>query len=282
MVDTITTSIATTTKTEALVAEGLVLLDLREDGIAHIRLNRPEASNGMNVPLLRALHDVIMVCHGDPRVRVVVLTGEGRNFCAGGDIHDFVSKGEALPNYLRQATSYLQIAASSLMRLNAPVIASVHGFAAGGGGLGLVCSSDLVIAGESAKFLAGATRAAMAPDAGVSVSLARLVGLRRASEILLTNPVISAQEALAIGLINRVVPDAELVEATLKYAQTLAAGAPQALAATKRLIWNGIGLSVESALPEESRTVSELSGTADVREGLAAVIERRRPKFTGH
>lgn len=263
------------------VTSGPVLLDLLAQGVAHIRLNRPESSNGMNVELLRALHDVVMRCHSDPRVRVVILSGEGKNFCGGGDVRDFAAKGEGLPYYLRQATAYLQIAASALMRLNAPVIASVHGVAAGGGGLGLVCASDLAVATASSKFLAGATRAGMAPDAGVSVSLARIVGFRRAMEILLTNRVIDAQEALAIGLVNRVVPDEELSSTSLAVARDLAAGAPLALAATKRMLWNGVGLSVEAALPEEARTVSELSGSADAREGLAAVIERRPAKFTG-
>lgn len=266
---------------EQLVASGPVLLDLRKNGIAHIRLNRPAASNGLDVESLRALHDVVMFCHGDPRVRVVLLSGEGKNFCAGGDVRIFASKGEGLPYYLRQATSYLQIAVAALMHLDAPVIAAVHGFAAGGGGLGLVCSSDLVVATESAKFMGGATRTGMAPDAGASVSLARIIGFRRAMDILLTNRVIDAQEALALGLVNRVVPDDQLFAGSMALAEELAAGAPKALAATKRLLWNGVGLGVEAALPEEARTVSELSGTADVREGLAAIIERRPAKFTG-
>ena len=264
---------------EQLVGEGPALLDLYEGGVAHIRLNRPEAANGMNVELLRALHGAVLMCHGDPRVRVVVLSGEGKNFCAGGDVHTFLSKGVDLPYYLRQATAYLQIAAASLIHLNVPVIASVHGFAAGGGGLGLVCCSDLVVASESAKFLAGATRVSMAPDAGVTRTLTQLVGFRKAMEILLTNRIVDAAEALAIGLVTRVVPDGELGAATIALARELAAGAPLGLAATKRMLWSGI--DVEAALPEESRTVSELSGSADAREGLAAVIERRQPKFTG-
>jgi 2-(1,2-epoxy-1,2-dihydrophenyl)acetyl-CoA isomerase len=235
----------------------------------------------MNVELLKALGDAIMVCHGEPDVRVVLLTGEGKNFCAGGDVHDFASKGEKLPDYLRQATAYLQNAVAGLIRLEAPVVTSVQGFAAGGGGFGLVCASDMVVAGASAKFLAGATRVGMAPDAGVSVTLPRLVGLRKATAILLTNPIITAAEALELGIINRVVPDAELADSSLKLARELAAGAPKALAATKRLLWSGIGTSVEQCLPEEARTVSELSGMADAREGLAAVIERRKPTFTG-
>jgi 2-(1,2-epoxy-1,2-dihydrophenyl)acetyl-CoA isomerase len=263
-----------------MIETGPILLDIA-DGIARLRLNRPDAANGMSVELLRALCDAIMVCHGQPDVRAVLLTGEGKNFCAGGDVHAFASKGEKLPNYIRQATAYLQNAVTGLLRLEAPVITSVQGFAAGGGGFGLVCASDIVIAGASAKFLAGATRVGMAPDAGVSVTLSRLVGLRRAMSILLTNPVIGAAEALDLGIVTKVVPDEQLAEASLAMARELAAGAPKALAATKRLVWSGTAISIEQCLSEEARTVSELSGTADAREGLAAVIERRKPKFTG-
>ncbi|UGA44996.1 enoyl-CoA hydratase-related protein [Bradyrhizobium quebecense] len=263
-----------------MIHKGPVLLDIA-DGIARLRLNRPDAANGMSAELLSALCDAIMVCHGHPDLRVVVLSGEGANFCAGGDVRAFASKGEKLPDYIRQATAYLQNAVSGLLRLEAPVIASVQGFAAGGGGFGLVCASDIVIAAESAKFLAGATRVAMAPDAGVSVTLSRLVGLRRAMSILLTNPVIPAAEALQMGIVTKVVPDAELADASLALARELAAGAPKALAATKRLVWAGTGTSIEQCLSEEARTVAELSGMADAREGLAAVIERRKPVFTG-
>lgn len=263
-----------------MIDKGPVLLDVA-DGIARLRLNRPDAANGMSVELLSALCDAIMACHGHPDLRVVLLSGEGANFCAGGDVRAFASRGEKLPDYIRQATAYLQNAVTGLLRLEAPVIASVQGFAAGGGGFGLVCASDIVVAAESAKFLAGATRVAMAPDAGVSVTLSRLVGLRKAMSILLTNPVIPAAEALEIGIVTEVVPDAELASASLALAQELAAGAPKALAATKRLVWAGTGTSIEQCLSEEARTVSELSGMADAREGLAAVIERRKPKFTG-
>jgi 2-(1,2-epoxy-1,2-dihydrophenyl)acetyl-CoA isomerase len=263
-----------------MIDKGPVLLDIA-DGIARLRLNRPDAANGMSVELLSALCDAIMACHGAPDLRVVLLSGEGANFCAGGDVRAFASKGEKLPDYIRQATAYLQNAVTGLLRLEAPVITSVQGFAAGGGGFGLVCASDIVIAAQSAKFLAGATRVAMAPDAGVSVTLSRLVGLRKAMSILLTNPVIPAAEALEMGIVTKVVPDAELTSASLALAQELAAGAPKALAATKRLVWAGTGTSIEQCLSKEARTVSELSGMADAREGLAAVIERRKPKFTG-
>lgn len=264
-----------------MISEGLVLLRI-EDGIAHLTLNRPDASNGMNVEFLKALCDAIMLCHGEAGVRVVLLRGNGKNFCAGGDVHTFASKGEGMPDYLRVATAWLQNAVTGLLRLEAPVLTAVQGFAAGGGGFGLVCASDLVIAAQSAKFLGGATRVGMAPDAGVTVTLSRLVGLRRAAELVFTNPILSAEQARDMGIINRVVADADLDDAALKWAREIAQGAPKALAAAKRLLWSGIGTGIDACLSEEARTVSELSGTADAREGLAAVIEKRKPVFTGH
>jgi len=265
---------------ESLIASGPALLDLH-DGVAHLTLNRPDAANGLDIGMLEGLHAAIQRCIAEPRVRVVLLTGNGPNFCAGGDVHVFASKGAELPHYIRRATALLQEVIGALIHLDAPVIAAVHGYTAGGGGVGLVCASDLVIAAESARFLAGATRVGMAPDAGLSVTLPRLVGARKAAEMLLFNPTLSAAEALAMGLINRIVPDATLGNAALEYAQRLAAGAPRALAATKRLLWTGVGLGVEAAMPEESRTVADLCRTEDVREGLAAVIEKRAARFSG-
>jgi 2-(1,2-epoxy-1,2-dihydrophenyl)acetyl-CoA isomerase len=257
-----------------------VALDV-SDGIARLRLNRPAASNGLNVELLKALHEAILACHADRSVRVVLLTGEGRNFCAGGDIHTFESKGADLPDYLREATAWLQLASAALIQLRVPVVTAVQGFAAGGGGLGLVCASDIVVAAQSAKFFSGAVRVGMAPDGGVSVTLTQLVGLRQALRIVLTNPTLTADEARNIGLITEVVADDQLTSRAEQLAGQLTALPPQALSASKRLIWSGVGASVEQRLAEEARTVSELSGTADALEGLRAVIERRAPKFTG-
>jgi len=264
-----------------LVQDGPALLTLHADGVAHIRLNSPESANCLNIELLRALHEVVLRVHGDGRVRSVLITGEGRNFCAGGDVHTFLSKGEDLPDYIRVATSYLQLVAAGLIRLNPPVVCAVQGFAAGGGGMGLVCSADFVVAAESAKFLAGATRVAMVPDAGVSVTLTQLVGLRRATEILMLNPTITAAEAKDMGLVTRVVADDVLQQEALALARQLASGAPAALANTKRLLWSGIGKGVEAVMPEENNTQAVLSGMGDALEGLAAVIEKRAPRFTG-
>jgi 2-(1,2-epoxy-1,2-dihydrophenyl)acetyl-CoA isomerase len=263
------------------ITEAAVLRDVDAHGVARLRLNRPDTSNGLNVDTLKALHDAVLTCHADPAVKVVLLSGAGRNFCAGGDIHTFESKGAALPDYLREATAWLQLATAALIQLRVPVITAVQGFAAGGGGLGLVCASDIVVGARSAKFFSGAVRVGMAPDGGSSVTLSQLVGLRQALRILLTNPTITAEEAAAIGLITEVVDDDALTARVEELAAQLVALPNQALSATKRLVWSGLGASVEARLAEEARTVSELSGTADALEGLRAVIERRPPRFTG-
>ena len=272
---------STITSDDTPDADALCLLDIHEDGVAHLRLNRPASSNGLSTEMLRALRDALLRAHGDGRVRALLVSAAGRHFCAGGDVHVFRAQGEALPDYIRVATALLQNVAGLLMRLQVPVVTAVQGYAAGGGGMGLVCSSDIVVAGEGAKFLAGATRVAMVPDAGVSVTLTHLVGFRKAMEILLLNPVITAAEALAMGLVNRVVPDADLHATALGIAQQLARGAPAALAATKALLWDGMGRSVDNCMPEENRLQARLSAMADALEGLDAVIESREPVFRG-
>ncbi|MEM6462037.1 MAG: enoyl-CoA hydratase-related protein [Pseudomonadota bacterium] len=269
-----------TASSEIWIGNGPVLASY-DEGVATLTLNRPDAANGMNIEMMKAIFEAVILCHGDPRVRVVHLRGAGANFCAGGDVREFSSKGETLGDFLKEVTAYLQIAVGALIRLNAIVVTEVQGYAAGGGGLGLVCASDIVIAAQSAKFMAGATRVGMAPDGGASVILSRLIGLRRAADLFLTNRIVEAPEALSIGLVTAVAKDENLAESAEMKAKSVARGAPKALAATKRLLWNGVGLSVESCLPEEARTVSELSATRDAVEGLAAVIENRKPDFNG-
>jgi len=265
---------------ETLVGEGPVLLTYGE-GIANIQLNSPATGNGFDVPFMKAFHDVIMQVHGDARVRAVILSGNGKIFTGGGNVKDFIAKGDDLPNYLRMATSYLQICVSGLVNLEVPVIARVHGFSAGGAGMGLVCSSDIVICGESTRFMAGATRVGMSPDGGATATLSKIVGFRRAMDLVLTNRIVKADEAERIGLVTRAVPDDQLDDEVLALARMLAAGAPKAQSATKRLMWNGLGRGFEAALPDEARETASLSGTRDSLEGLSAVIEKRTPEFRG-
>lgn len=263
---------------ETLVGEGPVLLTYG-DGIANIQLNSPSTGNGFDVGLMTVLQKVIMQVHGDSRVRAVILSGNGKIFTGGGNVKDFASKGGELPHYLRMATAYLQSCVSGLVNLEVPVIARVHGFAAGGAGMGLVCSSDIVVCGESARFMAGATRVGMAPDGGATATLSKIVGFRRAMDIVLTNRIVDAQEAERIGLVTRAVPDDQLDAVVLEYARMFAEGAPKAQSAAKRLMWNGLSRGFEAALPDEARETSSLSGTSDSLEGLNAVIEKRKPEF---
>jgi 2-(1,2-epoxy-1,2-dihydrophenyl)acetyl-CoA isomerase len=267
--------------TEALIGEGAATLTLHEDGVVHLRLNRPETSNSLDSESMAAVLAAIMRVHGEARARALLLTAAGKNFCGGGDVNVFRAQGEALPAYIRAATAQLGQIAAGMIALQVPIVTAVRGFAAGGGGMGYVCASDLVVAAEDARFLAGATRVAMVPDAGVTATLSRLVGFRRAMEIVLLNDPISAADALAMGLVNRVVPRESVEAEALLLAQRLARGAPLANAATKALMWRGMAASPEAVIPEENRAQAQLCGTADALEGLDAVIARRAPVFQG-
>jgi len=234
-----------------------VALDV-DGGLARLRLNRPEVSNGLNVELLKALHEAILTCHADPSVRVVLLTGEGRNFCAGGDIHTFESKGADLPDYLREATAWLQLASAALIQLRVPVVTAVQGFAAGGGGLGLVCASDIVVAAESAKFTMAYSKIAASPDGSSSYFLPRLIGLRRSLELHYTNRVLSAREAMEWGLVNRVHPDAEFSGAVHALARELAQGPTLAFGRAKLLFHQSTQESLETQMELEAQAIARI------------------------
>ncbi len=266
---------------DALITEGPVLLTLDSSGVAQLTLNTPETANCLNSEMLRAIYNALAMCREEPELRALILSGAGKNFCAGGDLKTFISQGEGLPKYIRQATKELADVVASMIQMPVPVIASVQGYAAGGGGFGLVCATDFMIAADSANFLAGATRVGMAPDAGLSVTLQRLVGFRQAMRILLTNPTLNARDAEQLGLVTMVVPADELNNKTWAFAKELAEGAPLALAETKRLLWNGMGSKVEDALDDESKTVSVLSGTQDCMEAMKAIVDKRTAEFVG-
>ena len=164
--------------------------------------------------------------------------------------------------------------------MRAPVVAAVQGVAAGGG-LSLLCGCDLVIAAASAKFTLAYTRAGLTPDGGSTFFLARLVGLRRAYELALTNRVLSAQEALEWGLITQVVPDQDLGEAAGALAANPVRGPTESFGATKRLLLDGATNSLETQMELESRAIAEAIRRPDGQEGIAAFLEKRRPGFVG-
>ncbi len=256
-----------------------LLFDVR-DGIAHITLNRPDAANSINLEFARDLMYAVLQCDEDPSIRAVVISGKGNLFCAGGDLKTFTSRGNELPLYIKEVTAYLHSATSRLMRMDAPVVAAVHGFAAGAG-MSLAIACDIVIASQSARFRVAYTRIGLTPDGSLSYFLPRIIGLRRALELTLTNRILSAQEALDWGIVTKVVPDQELMTEAFVFAKELAAGAPKALGASKRLLHGGWTETLETQMEHESQTIANMARLSDSHEGLKAFLEKRTPKFKG-
>lgn len=249
-----------------------------QNSIARITLNRPDAANALNLELARDLMHAALQCDQDPAIRAVILTGAGRMFCAGGDLKSFAAQGEHLPHHLKEVTTYLHAAMSRFTRMDAPLIAAVNGTAAGAG-MSLVCACDFVLAAASARFTMAYTRAGLTPDGSSTYFLPRIVGLRRALELTLTNRQLSAQEAQDWGIVTRVVPDASLMAEAEALAAQLASGATFALGAAKRLLHSGWGETLETQMEHETQSIAAVARTADAREGIAAFLEKRAPQF---
>jgi 2-(1,2-epoxy-1,2-dihydrophenyl)acetyl-CoA isomerase len=258
-------------------AEPTVRLEIR-DQIAFLTLARPEAANTMNLQFGREFLAAALAIEA-ARARAVVLTGQGRNFCFGGDLKGMVASGTDVSAYLSELTTNLHAGMALLARLDAPVIAAVNGTAAGAG-LGLVLAADLAIAARGAKFVLAYTGVGLTPDAGCSFLLPRAVGYKRAMELLLTNRVLDAQQALDWGLVNQVVDDEGLAESAAALAARLAAGPVGAFGGVKRLLAEAEP-AFEAQLARESRSISARGTTAEGREGIAAFLEKRTPRFSG-
>jgi 2-(1,2-epoxy-1,2-dihydrophenyl)acetyl-CoA isomerase len=256
-----------------------VQLELR-GGVAHLTLNRPDALNTIDLTLARALLDAALRCHAERGLRAVLIRAGGRAFCAGGDLRAMAAAAQGMPAWLKEVTTYLHAAVSHLVRLDAPVIGAVQGSAAGAG-LSLVCACDLVLAAESARFTMAYTAAGLVPDGGGTFFLPRIVGLRRALELALTNRALSAREAAELGIVTRVVPDAQLDAEAEALAAQLAQGPTRAFGATKRLMQASFAESLETQLELESRAISAAAATHDGPEGVRAFLERRPPRVRG-
>ncbi len=252
----------------------------REGGVVRVTLNRPDAANALDLPMARELMRASIDLDEDPGVRAVVLTSQGRIFCAGGDLASFRNAGDRLPALLKEMTLYLHGALSRFARMRAPVIGAVNGTAAGAG-FSLVCACDLALAAESARFTMAYTRAGLTPDGSSTYFLPRLIGVRRSLELMLTNRTLSAAEALDWGLVNQVVPDSELGGAAMDLARQLADGPTQAYGMVKRLLENSVRDSLESQMEHEARAIADAARTDDAREGMAAFFAKRAPKFRG-
>ncbi|HMK85439.1 MAG TPA: enoyl-CoA hydratase-related protein [Steroidobacteraceae bacterium] len=245
--------------------------------VAHLTLTRSDAANTMNLQLGREFLAAALAVASNPTVRAVLLRGEGKNFCFGGDLKGMVASGGDIHAFLSELTTNLHAGLVHLAHSDAPVIAAVQGTAAGAG-LGLVLAADIAIAARSARFVSAYTAVGLTPDASCTFLLPRAVGYKRAMELFLTNRVLDAKEALDWGIVNQVVEDEALSGTATQLAERLAAGPSGAFGALKRLMAESEP-GLEGQLGRESRAIAARGVSADGREGIGAFLEKRTPRF---
>jgi 2-(1,2-epoxy-1,2-dihydrophenyl)acetyl-CoA isomerase len=256
-------------------------VDLSVDGaVAKIVLNRPEKLNALTVDMRQSLCDHLARLRFDDAVRVVIVTGAGRGFCSGADVdrmagqrHDLRADRERMQ---RGGHAFIR----ALHSIEKPVIAAVRGPAVGiGWSIALAC--DLVMASKTARFSQIFRRIGLAPDGGAIWFLTRRLGIARAKELVFSGRFVEAEEALALGLVNRIVEDGDLMTKTEEFALELAEAPTFALGLAKKLFHAAVGPSLEDYLEVESMVQPQLHMTADNAEGVAAFREKRKPKFIG-
>ena len=253
-----------------------ILLD-RSDGVVTLTLNRPEVKNAIAFPMWEDLARIFTEVSRREEDRVLVVTGSGGCFCAGAELSDAMVKQGGHP---LNAMQPVNAAALALHHLCKPSIAKVNGDAVGAG-MNLALGCDLIVAGESARFSEIFARRALSVDFGGTWLLPRLVGMHKAKELALFGDVIPAAEAERIGVVNRVVPDAELDAFVADWAKRLAEGPPLALQSTKRMLSNASSVSMAEALDAEATAQTVNLTSKDIREGVKAFFEKRPPKFGG-
>ena len=251
-----------------------------DDGIARIRFNRPSALNAIDVPMAEQLLATVKRLQAAGGVRVIVLSGEGRAFMAGGDLRAFHADPQHADTTARALIDPLHAALELLAAGDAPVLASLHG-AVAGAGMSLALAADLAIAADDTVFNMAYARIGASLDAGSSWALPRLVGLRRAMQIALLSEPIDAAAALALGLVNRVVPAAEREAQTMVLARRLAAGPTAAYGRIRRLLRTSHDRDLGEQLRAERDAFAEGARTRDFTDGVAAFFEKRAPRFGG-
>ncbi len=256
-----------------------IVLEVR-DGIATITLNRPEAFNALDLQLAQEFHHAVVTCSEDDAVRVVVVTGSGRAFCAGGDVKGFCEHIEQVGVHVKLLTAEMHAAVSRLVRMLKPTISAVNGVAAGGG-MALALAGDLILAAESARFTMAYTQIGASPDGSSTFFLPRLIGVKRALELTYLNPVLSAREAMEWGIVNRVFPDDQFSQEVHKIATQLAQGPTLAYGRAKCLLYRSTSETLETQMEHESQAIAACGRTADFREGVFAFAEKRKPTFQG-
>lgn len=248
-----------------------------DDDVAILRLNRPGANNALNSPMLDELIEVISQIADDGDIKALIICGAGKSFSAGGDIESFSTFGSAEAREFVDRVFHLE---QLVVDLPQPTVAAVSGFALGGGmEIALMC--DLRIAAANARFGQPEVNLGIIPGAGATQRLVQNVSLCQAKEMILLGEIISAAEALQLGFINKVVPLDELMESARKWAKKLAAKPPLALQAAKKAINAAWSCDIETGMKMECEAWSLLYDTQDQKEGMKALLEKRKPLFKG-
>lgn len=250
----------------------------KRDGVAILTMNRPDRMNALNRGLILELTDVLQTLEKDDEVKVILLTGAGRAFCAGGDLegHPSFETNDPLlrEGYIREASQIVL----AIHNMPKPVIAAING-AASGAGLNLALSCDIRLASEKAAFVESFVKAGLMTDMGGSYFLPRIVGLGRALEMILTGEKLDAAEAHRIGLVNKVYAAEEFASASLAYARDLARGPRQAYRMVKWSVYTGLQLDLKDALKHEELCQPLLLGTEDSTNAVKAFTEKKKPVF---
>jgi 2-(1,2-epoxy-1,2-dihydrophenyl)acetyl-CoA isomerase len=255
------------------------LIETEMDGpVMIIRLADPKTRNSLTTELRSQLGDAVMVAQRDARVRAVLLTGKGPTFCAGGNLDNI--KADSAPWAVHRRFRNLSHWLFPLIWLDRPVVVAVNGHAVGGG-MGLALTGDLLVAGESAKLMAGFFRLGVVPDIGLMYNLPRLIGMARAKNFLFGNGTMTAREAEALGLVARVVPDDELQPTAMQEAQRLAAGPVDAMGLAKQIMARSFETSMLDMFAYEGLGQALAMASPEFNEGLGALMERRTPDFPG-
>jgi 2-(1,2-epoxy-1,2-dihydrophenyl)acetyl-CoA isomerase len=258
------------------------LLTRVENGVARMTINRPETRNALSGELLQEMLQFVLSIEHDPDVRVLLITGAGPHFAAGGDIRSFADALSQSPEALRADFERRSDDAAplwlALERIPQPVVCAVRGFSAGAA-LSFVAGADYSLASDNAQFLLAHVGIGLVADAGTTYHLPRAIGLRKAKELAFFGDRINAQHALQIGLLNKVVPDATLEAETEAVVSRLAAAPATSIACAKRMMNASLGNAMPAQLDMERASVGECGTTRDLQEGVSAFMEKRKPVF---
>ncbi len=251
-----------------------------DGGVATIAFNRPEVFNAMDGEMMIQFRAAAELVQKDPAVRVIVLRGEGKSFLAGGDVGAFHRHLHELPELILRWGREMHFGLLALRRAPKPVLASVHG-AVAGAGFSMLCAADLSVSADDARFSLAYAGIGTSPDGGSTHFLPRLVGYKKAMELTLLPELFDAATAQRLGLVNWVVPAAELVAQTQRTAVRLAQGPTRAYAESKRLLNQSLERSLETQMEEELQAFARCAVTEDLAEGVTAFVEKRKPVFKG-